>query len=335
MKKRMVLCMLGLTLSISIFAGCSSKANNTADTETSTETTHEHNYTETITAEATCETDGEVTYTCDGCGDTYTEVIKATGHSFANYVSNNDATYTADGTETAKCDNCDATDTRTAGGSKLAYTFTDMDAVKYAKSAVNVRNMPTTDGEKFGGLSINDEVKVTGQCNETGWYRIEYEGNAAYVSDSYLADNKVETQMAAGTQSSSSATSSQSSDSTANTQSSADTSQTASEEFPYQLLTRYVTPDGKLSYYYCTEDCTWKTHGWHQIRYTCNNYNNATFGHEDVPGLSYETTMANFTTCDDMDGYIQAAEANGLDARGSVETPWKTADGKKILAFCP
>ena len=36
-----------------------------------------------------------------------------------------------------------------------------------------------------------------------------------------------------------------------------------------------------------------------------------------------------------MDGYIQAAAANGLNARGSVATPWKTADGLKILAFCP
>lgn len=96
-----------------------------------------------------------------------------------------------------------------------------------------------------------------------------------------------------------------------------------------------MTPDGKISYFYCTEDCGWQTHGWHQVYYTCNNYNNVTFGHERVPGSSYETTMANFTTCDDMDGYIQAAAANGLDARGSVATPWKTADGKKIRAFCP
>ncbi|MBQ8592062.1 MAG: hypothetical protein IJ485_04875 [Lachnospiraceae bacterium] len=45
--------------------------------------------------------------------------------------------------------------------------------------------------------------------------------------------------------------------------------------------------------------------------------------------------MATFTICDDMDGYIKAATANGLVARSSVETTWKTADGKKILAFCP
>ena len=192
MKKQLVLTTLILS---TLLIGCGTNSNvskNTeAVTEASTETTHEHNYTETITAEATCETEGEATYTCE-CGDTYTEVIKATGHSFTNYVSNNDATYEADGTKTAKCDNCDATDTRTAEGSKLTYTFTDMDATKYAKSTVNVRSLPTADSEKLGGLSTNNEVKVTGQCNETGWYRIEYNNDAAYVSDSYLVDNKVQ-----------------------------------------------------------------------------------------------------------------------------------------------
>lgn len=32
--------------------------------------------------------------------------IKRTGHSFTNYIYNNDATYYNDGTETAQCDNC-------------------------------------------------------------------------------------------------------------------------------------------------------------------------------------------------------------------------------------
>lgn len=41
----------------------------------------------------------------------------ALGHSFTNYVSNNDATCTADGTKTAKCDRCDATETITDVGS--------------------------------------------------------------------------------------------------------------------------------------------------------------------------------------------------------------------------
>ena len=185
---------LAVCMCVGMLTACGNNDAKTPETETVTEKTeaHEHSYKEAVTTAATCTEEGVKTYTCE-CGDTYTEAIPATGHSFTNYVYNEDATYEADGTETAKCDNCDETDTRTAEGTQLAYTYTDMDATKYAKSSVNVRNMPGTDGEKLGALSFNQEVKVTGQCNETGWYRIEYSGETAYVSDSYLVDNKVET----------------------------------------------------------------------------------------------------------------------------------------------
>ena len=155
-----------------------------------TEAPHEHNYTEEITVEATCTEDGEKTFSCE-CGDSYTEIIKATGHIF-NYVYNEDATYLADGTETAICENCDETDTRTAEGTMLTYTYTDMSATKYAKQTVNIRTLPSTDGEKIGALSTNDEITITGQCNETGWYRFEYNGQTAYVFGDYVSDNKVE-----------------------------------------------------------------------------------------------------------------------------------------------
>ena len=72
------------------------------------------------------------------------------------------------------------------------YTYTDMAATMYAKQSVNVRDIPSTDGNHLGGLSTNQEVAVTGQCNETGWYRIDYNGQTAYVSNNYLSDAKVE-----------------------------------------------------------------------------------------------------------------------------------------------
>lgn len=81
------------------------------------------------------------------------------------------------------------------------YTYTDLDAVKYAKQSVNVRSLPTTDGEKLGALSASQEVKVTGQCNETGWYRIEFEGNVAYASNNYLVDEKPSTTASASSSS--------------------------------------------------------------------------------------------------------------------------------------
>ena len=159
-----------------------------------TEAPHEHVYTETVTTEATCETDGLKTLTCE-CGDSYTEVIIAMGHVFGEYIYNGDATYFADGTQTAQCKKCEATDTGIAYQSKLQYTFEYMDKFMYAQQTVNVRDMPCVEGEKLGSLSTNEEVYVTGQCIETGWYEIEcIAGYRGYVSNNYLSTEKVTTQ---------------------------------------------------------------------------------------------------------------------------------------------
>ena len=76
---------------------------------------------------ATCTEDGVTIYTAeyDGKTDTKTVDTPATGHSFTDYESNNNATCTADGTKTAKCDyGCGATDTIADEGSKVSHKFT-------------------------------------------------------------------------------------------------------------------------------------------------------------------------------------------------------------------
>lgn len=155
-----------------------------------TEVPHEHVYTETVTTEATCETDGLKTFTCE-CGDVYTEVISATGHSFKKYVYNEDATYFADGTMTSTCERCDSTKTSTAINTQLQYTYTLIDKTMYAQQTVNVRDMPCEEGEKVGSLSTNEEVWVFMQCVETGWYEILGDNVRGYVSNDYLSTEKV------------------------------------------------------------------------------------------------------------------------------------------------
>lgn len=71
------------------------------------------------------------------------------------------------------------------------YTYSDLSKTMYAKSTVNVRSLPSTSGSKLGSLSKNQEVAVTGQCNETGWYRISYNNAEGFVSNKYLADEPV------------------------------------------------------------------------------------------------------------------------------------------------
>lgn len=71
------------------------------------------------------------------------------------------------------------------------YTYTEDSRTMYAKSTVTVRSLPSTSGSKLGSLSKNQEVTVTGQCNETGWYRISYNGGEGFVSNKYLVDTPV------------------------------------------------------------------------------------------------------------------------------------------------
>lgn len=76
--------------------------------------------------------------------------------------------------------------------SEPEFTFTELNATKYATQSVNVRSGPSTDYDKIGGLTTNQEVQVTGQAS-TGWYRFTWtDGREAYVSDKYLSDSKVE-----------------------------------------------------------------------------------------------------------------------------------------------
>ncbi len=143
-------------------------------TETTTEPTtqHIHNYSQTVTTEPACEKQGVKLFTCE-CGESYTEDIEAIGHIFSEYVYNNDATYIADGTETATCV-CGVADTRIVNGTKLEYTYKDIEKIMFVKANVNVMDLPSVAGEKVGQLEKGEEIFVTGICNETGWYRFEY-----------------------------------------------------------------------------------------------------------------------------------------------------------------
>lgn len=53
-----------------------------------TDNSHIHSYTETVTKEPTCTEDGEKTYACE-CGDSYAEVIPATGHNYVDNTTDN------------------------------------------------------------------------------------------------------------------------------------------------------------------------------------------------------------------------------------------------------
>ena len=68
------------------------------------------------------------------------------------------------------------------------YSFTDFSTPKtlIVFDSVNVRNLPTSKGDKLGYFETNEIVTALGRCRENGWYRVLYKGVIAYISDSYV-----------------------------------------------------------------------------------------------------------------------------------------------------
>lgn len=83
-----------------------------------------------------------------------------------------------------------AAPTETTTAADAGYTYSEVSQTMYAKSAVNVRDLPSTDGKKIGSLKASQEITVTGKCDQTGWYRFGLNGTTGYVSDKYIVSEK-------------------------------------------------------------------------------------------------------------------------------------------------
>ena len=74
---------------------------------------------------------------------------------------------------------------------KALTDVTALDKTMYATNAVNTRQGPSTEYERVGGLTTNEEVHVIGQSNLTAWYQIDVDGVTQFVSNKYLSDSKI------------------------------------------------------------------------------------------------------------------------------------------------
>ncbi len=143
-----------------------------------------HNNTRLINVKApTCTEDGFTgdTY-CDNCKQTVKEgkVDPKLGHSFTDYVYNNDAKCGIDGTETAKCDRCDMTDTRTKTGSALEHEYTNYVYNNDAECEKNGTKTATCDH----GCGTKDTIEAEGTALEhdyTGAIKNNGDGTHSYL----------------------------------------------------------------------------------------------------------------------------------------------------------
>ena len=112
-------------------------------------------------------------------------------------------------TETAPAPTVEPTAEPVETAVSTGYTYSELSQTMYAKSAVNVRDLPSTDGKKIGSLKTSQEITVTGKCDQTGWYRFDLNGTTGYVSDKYIVSEKPAVNTVASTGNSNAATTQQ------------------------------------------------------------------------------------------------------------------------------
>lgn len=204
MKRKILVALLAATLTTGAFAGCGNKSEGegrvqaaVADAESGQNENDGNPEGEASKAEseAVVDSTAEPAATAQPTAEPASESAAAPtakpasdGGAVSDVNMNNVNIETESGDQAA-----DATQPDTAG-----YTFDESVAgVMFAKSSVNLRSLPSTDGNKVGRLSGGQEVKVTGQCVETGWYRIQLDDESiVYASDSYIVAEKPQTQTA-------------------------------------------------------------------------------------------------------------------------------------------
>ena len=203
MKKKIVTALLITVMTASVFAGCGNrmegdgKVQAMADAESSQDGNVDNRESG---ADGTGAMESEQEETAEPTEEPPSEGIPepetgAEAPSGGNADESGSVTQTGQSGSAVQTDEADeANQAGTAIGEETAdspYTIDEaVTGTMYAKSAVNVRNQPSTDGEKVGRLAYGQEVAVTGQCKETGWYQIDLNGEKAFVSNGYIVSEK-------------------------------------------------------------------------------------------------------------------------------------------------
>ena len=213
MKKKIVTALLITVMTAGVFAGCGNKMEGGGKVQAMADAESSQNGNDDSResgAEGTGAMESETAGPTEEPSSEEAPEPTAEPETGAEAPSGGNADESGSVTQTGQSGSADQTDeanqTGTATGEETAdspYTINEMSSTMYAKSAVNVRNQPSTDGEKVGRLAYGQEVTVIGQCEETGWYQIELNGETVFVSNSYIvAEKPATTTQTAGNQSS-------------------------------------------------------------------------------------------------------------------------------------
>ena len=151
---------------------CVTCGKKLASGETIAKTDHDWTITET---EATCEHDGMKTYTCDICGTTKSEPIKASGHKFGAWTTTKEADVFSKEEQKRTCSICGKTETRTIGDKLKATISTNAASLKLKKKQSTTKFTVTglAKGDYVTSITSSNKKIVTVTGNQNGTCKIK------------------------------------------------------------------------------------------------------------------------------------------------------------------
>lgn len=151
---------------------CVTCGKKLASGETIAKTDHDWTITET---EATCEHDGMKTYTCDICGTTKSESIKASGHKFGAWTTTKEVDVFSKEEQKRTCNICGKTETRTIGDKLKATISTNAASLKLKKKQSTTKFTITglAKGDYVTSITSSNNKIVTATGNKNGTCKIK------------------------------------------------------------------------------------------------------------------------------------------------------------------
>ena len=150
-----------------------------------TGSSHTHSYTSKVTTAAACTTAGVRTYTC-GCGDTYTESIPATGHSWNDGVVTVAPTEETEGVKTYTCTRCGETYTESIPTLDHTHSYTSqVVAPTCTEQGYTEHICACGDSYTDTYVAALGHNYVDGVCSVCGAADPNYNPNATYLYTNY------------------------------------------------------------------------------------------------------------------------------------------------------
>lgn len=149
--------------------------------------THTHEYNASITKEPTCTEPGEREYRCS-CGDSYTEEIPATGHTWNEGIETKAPTCTEPGTKTYTCTVCSDTKDEEISATGHSWDNGTSTTATCTEPGVTTFTCTKCSAQKTENVPALDHSFIGIKCSRCGEYSVEISSTATNYTDGNKTD---------------------------------------------------------------------------------------------------------------------------------------------------